>query len=682
MTESPYEYHNNILGFKLKFLISDADRKAVSSLELIKYRSLVWRLDSESSCEQWLRKASRSNCALVEFSTLPLAWKKIISQHFGEPIKVASQTLFQKHFARNIEAFNFFSAYRYGDNNEKKLPAEVVELYTNNASVIDTLLKVRVEQKKLIKAHGNVKVDIWESLSNQVNAFRDVEHDLPSRPGALRNKVTKYKKESYQAIISGKYGLRNAAKVKLPVQNDLLEELLSKHTNPNNEQVAELYNMVAKRVFGWDPITSETVAKYRKENEVFIHGQKHGHRAFTHAKSMLVKRSRPTAPMLYWTIDGWVAELLYQSVDKGRTVYHKRPTVVFVLDPHSNYPIGYAIGTHETPELIKAAVRNAIRHTKELFGKYYKPYQLQSDNYASKVSAKFYEPACEIYTPARVKNAKAKVIEPWFNYFNKKHFQATFTANWSGFGIASNKDNQPNEEYLYATRKDFPTFEGVVEQLKYAIESERKSKLSEYMQAWYQASDEYKIEMSESNFFRYLGETTGYTNRLQPMGLTPTIGKNLYYFDSFNIAFRKYSNVDWLMYYDPEDLSRVLVTNAESRNGKLVKEIGDIEFILEQKYTQPMALADRKEGDAENLHKVFNYNKQLEAVTIERISSRGKNVEELFLRNPELEVLQKLVLPDSKGQHKQLKQNIHIKSVEQIDDNDDFEILDDPRNYY
>ena len=64
-----------------------------------------------------------------------------------------------------------------------------------------------------------------------------------------------------------------------------------------------------------------------------------------------------------------------------KTTYHNRKTIVVVLDACGKYPIGYAVGDHESPALIREALRNAIRHARELFGARYKPLQLQSDNY-------------------------------------------------------------------------------------------------------------------------------------------------------------------------------------------------------------------------------------------------------------------------------------------------------------
>ena len=86
-------------------------------------------------------------------------------------------------------------------------------------------------------------------------------------------------------------------------------------------------------------------------------------------------------PMLYWTVDGWDVELVYQKTtinEKGHkvTTYHNRLNAVMVLDPHTKYIIGYAIDENENPNLIRMALRNALTHTEELFGAMYKPHQL------------------------------------------------------------------------------------------------------------------------------------------------------------------------------------------------------------------------------------------------------------------------------------------------------------------
>ncbi|HHT9079687.1 TPA: hypothetical protein ACT5CJ_002479, partial [Flavobacterium psychrophilum] len=97
-----------------------------------------------------------------------------------------------------------------------------VDTYTFNASVMNTVLTMKTNRKAYIKALGITTVDIWQSLSNDVNAFREVEHNLPPSKDGLRRKVTQYAKEGYMAIISDKFGMQNALKVKEKEQMALL----------------------------------------------------------------------------------------------------------------------------------------------------------------------------------------------------------------------------------------------------------------------------------------------------------------------------------------------------------------------------------------------------------------------------------------------------------------------------
>ena len=370
---------------------------------------------------------------------------------------------------------------------------------------------------------------------------------------------------------------------------------------------------------------------------------------------------------------------------KRKTVYHKRLTAVIVLDAFNKYPIGYAIGRGETAELIKEATRNALRHTKDLFGSYHKAYQIQSDNFGGKVAKDAYTNACKVYTPAAVGNAKSKPVENWFDKFMEREFQLNLALNYSGHNVTARRENQPNGEYLAKVKKQFPDYYGVRQQIIDGIERQRKDKLSQFMAAWYQMDESFKEEMNLQDYLRYYGDTTGFTNKLLPMGITPTINGTTMYYDSFDINFRRHQNVDWLVRYDPEDLSQVLVSNAKSKDGKLVEEIGTVEFMLEEKYVQPMAIADREEGDTEELTKIRNYNKELNDHVMEETAARDDRFEDLLMSTPELETLQKFLMTDSTGSHKQLKEETKAlpKPSKQYNiEDEDYEIIDDVRSQY
>ena len=661
---TPYEYYENKLGVKLGFLVYD---KHVSegSIKVISYNAINKRIKSSTCPEQQLRRASLNYEALILFSSLCKEWREAITLKFGNPKEEVKRSWFSEHYVADRSAFDFYTAYRYGDDN-RKLDLKLIETYTYNASVLNAVITMKNNRKAYIKALGVTKVDIWQSISNDVNAFREVEHNLPTTPRGLRIRVTEYLKHGYVSLVSGRLQNKNAAKIKDNKQTALIDELLAKHTNFDNAQVANLYNTVAE-MMEWPTITPQTVANRKEERNLVVFAGRKGSNALSNQILMQNKRFAPTAPMLYWTMDGWDTELLYQKTTinktgKSVTTYHNRLTMVVILDPFNKYPIGYAIGTHETPELIKSAMRNAFVHTRELFGEYYRPYQLQTDNYGGAALKSMYE-ACSVhYTPAKVKNAKSKVIEPWFNRFNKKYCQ--MFDNWSGHNLVSGSKSQPNAEMLNKLSKQFPDEQGCRQQLIMSIETERAKLREEYVKQWSGTPAQFKSALNFEDYLRFLGQTTGYTNRLQPDGLNVTIEGVTYGYDCFDINFRKLAHLDWAVMYDPNDISKVLVSNAKSQKGKLIEIEGNYEFVLERKYIQPMALAERTDGDALKLQEVKNYNKAITDFIIDERTDNAQHLEELFAENPKLnQTLAKLVLVDSNGQHKNNKSNSRLKEA-------------------
>ena len=639
--ETPYEFHDKKLGVKIKYLIYDRHFHS-DSLKVISYKAINGRMKSSTCSEQQLRRASLGSDALVLHGSLSQEWKDMLVIHFGKPKEEIKNSWFAQHYLADRAAWDFYTGYTYGE--KLRLELDTIEMYVYQASVINTVLLIKNNRQQYVKALGCAKVDIWDSLSKDVNAFREVDHKLPTTKDSLRYKVTKYAKEGYPAIISGKFGMQNALKVKEREQEALIDELLAKHTNLDNELIASLYNMVGERL-NWPSITAQTIGNRKKESNLVIYAGRNGVSALSNNMLMQNKRQAPSTPMLYWTLDGWDAELLYQkpvSDSKGQTrmTYHNRLTMVVVLDTFNKYPIGYAIGSHETPELIKEAMRNAINHTAELFGQKYNPRQLQSDNYQSKVLTPIYQACAKFYTPAKVKNAKAKVIEPYFNHINKKYCK--LMDNWSGHNVNSGSKNQPNSEMLNKLSKFFPDEQGCRQQLERIIETERAKKVDEYLNNWQKVDEELKLPMPQENFLLALGKTSGQTNRLVGSGLNIKIEGSKQVYDSYELEFRKQAHQDWNVLFDPQNIDQVLAVSADSKH----------RFLLERKYVQAMALDDRGENDAMELKRVHDYNKAaIQYITDER--SENRDLLENLFENPLLsDTLAKHLIVDSRGQHK------------------------------
>lgn len=640
---NPYEYHEDKLGVKIKYLTSDKNSH-LESLRLISGRALNSRVNSKTCVEKQLRKGSWSYDALIEFNSLCQEWRDRITVKFGAPQEQIKQSWFAKHYLADRVAFDFFVAHRYGENNDKKLKLELVEKYTYNASVLNTVLKVKTNRKAYAKALGGVAFNIWESLSNDVNAFRDVPHDLPTTADSLRHKVNRYQSESYASLISGKLKLKNAQKVKEKEQFALIEELINKHTNLDNVFIADMYNLVADKM-KWETITPGTVANIKADKKLETFAGRQGKKGLKTQLLMQHKRFAPSSPMKYWTLDGWDVELLYQKREQNAqghnvTTYHNRLTMVVVLDPFNKYPVGYAIGERETPKLIKHAIQNAIIHTKELFGSYLKPHELQSDNYQMKNLRSYYEKASPNFNPAGVGNSQAKIIEPWFNYFNQK--KCRIYDNWSGFNTNTGSKNQPNVEVMNKLKKNFPTREGLEKQIHYIMNQERKQLQQEYIAGFRNTEDEFRHVISGETFLLTLGFETEF-NQLLGQGLRASINGSYRWFDSFDINFRKHSSEKWKVHYLEDNLDEALAVSAD----------GSYRFPVIEKYVEGMALADRSLEDEIERNKIDSFNRETVKYIANNNQERAEVVEMLFATNPQLnQTTAKLLLTDSEGQHK------------------------------
>ena len=534
-------------------------------------------------------------------------------------------------------------------------------LYTNSASILNAcrakLMEAEAEQKKVGRCRRVKMSDFWAAVAAHLPRVADIyPHSLPENPRVLQRKYQEYFRggqPNYEVLISGKFRNKNAARVATPEQVAWLTKFLEHHTNLDGQEVADYYNTVAQS-FGWPTVSRRTMLVWLQKLGWLVNAGRQGAKEYMNRYGMQNKRLAPTAPMLFWSLDGWTVELYYKKRTEGkrggRTTYCNRMTVVVVLDPFNKYPIGYATGYQESPELIKAALRNAVNHTAELFGKRLRPVQIQSDNYQIKIMLPTYGMA-EYVTPAQVGNAKAKPIEPYFRRLNHKYAKKC-SGNWSGYGITSRKESQPNMEWLNAHKGQIPDEAGVRAQIEWIIESERAAKREEYVAGFSRIPADRLLPMSTESYLLTFGQETGFKNTLEGSGLNVRLLGERRTYDSFNLEFRKYAHLRWSIKYDPDNLHEVLAVSDE----------GDIRILLEEKHLQPMALADRRPGDAEELQRVKDFNDELKRTVIEYDRQATETARESLLRHPDLgNPYITGILTDSRGQNKDRKSQYRLE---------------------
>ena len=595
-----------------------------------------------------VRKGGNGREALYEVDSFAQKWRTEIYKRFPDLQEQAESKEFMDTITPDGKAFDFFQGYTLSDG--RHLPEDKVLEYSSNAAIMNAFLRcwdAHVSKRQRSGKKALAAKDFWKRAAAALPRLADSwPHSLPGSARRLQMKMADYVNDGYVCFISGKFLNGNAAKVADEERERVLTALLAHHNNLPDTMVAEFYNHFAN-AREWPAIKSSTVAVWREKLGAVIRAGRLGVSNFRNHVTMQVKRSRPTTPLLMWSLDGWIVELLYQTTKtdkKGHnvTTYTNRLTMVVVLDVFNDYPIGYAVGTHESPALIKEALRDAAKHSQALTGSMLRANQVQSDRYAIKTMADLYAVMGDKVTPAQAHNAKAKPVEPYFNYLNTHY--CIRCQNWSGFGITSNPKRQPNSDALNRIRHSFPDEAGLRRQIDEMMRLERMAKYEAFMAGFANLKPEHRLPLSRETYLLNYGAETGFKNVLEGCGLRPTILGVKREYDCFDLSFRDHAAERWTVRYDPDDLSQVLAIN----------EAGTRRYMMEQKYVQPMALADRKEGDAEQLERVRNYNKQLEIQTAERMALACHTTRQIIAGTPALRgsIEDRLLITDSRGQHK------------------------------
>lgn len=600
---------------------------------------------AESVC-----RGGNGRTALYAVDSLPIRFKIEVMRRYPDLQAQAECKEFIDTIIPDAAAEVFYADYKI--DGVRGLDYDKQREYSNNATILgafrDLLARACSARGKFGKRVN--KGDFWANKAKLLPRIADrYPHSLPENARRLQEKFNEFfagGKPNYEVLISRKFQNSNAAKVLTEEQLAMFKAACAHPQNFDNVKVSEIYNMAAA-AYGWPTITPSAVKVLRQKYQLETAAGRLGRSEFYNNIVPQVSRRAPKYPLSMWSLDGWKAELLYQktTTDKrNRTVttYHNRLTLEVVLDPCTKYPIGYAIGEDEDSNLIKAALRNAVNHTAELFGQRYRAHQVQSDNFAISMMRGTYAIVAENVTPAKVGNAKSKPIERYFGSLNERY--AHWCANWSGYGITSNKHKQPNRDALDLRKKSLPTFDELCRQLSAIIYAERELHQEEFLARWEQAPEEHKLPMPDEQYLLAFGEETGYKNALEGSGLNIRLLGARRQYDCFDVDFRRHAHIRWNVKYDPNDTSRVLAVNDD----------GTLRFMLEEKYVQPMALIEQTEEDRRQLARTLGAAKHLECVVKENISEATAIAQGLVESHPLLQdsVLSRLMITDSRGQHK------------------------------
>ena len=431
---------------------------------------------------------------------------------------------------------------------------------------------------------------------------------------------------AWMGLVPKYIGNGNAAKIRYDAQKAFIRQLLARGMH-SYQRVTDEYNAHVERhnagtpAAPWETVDVRTIGAWIERDQrtkKIITASREGSNSWEKQYETSITQERPTQPLYRINHDGSPWELYYQQVAQlsgGRTEtrYWYRKVVVMVIDVYNDYPLGYAIGDQENKALIKAALKNAADHIRELTGDYFLPWEMKFDRFGygkDNDLAQFYCSMAKTI-PNRARKPR-KRIESFFHNAIKEclsnrhqHFP-----NFAGYNITAQQ--QVNREKLEAQRHSFPDEQGVIEQIHenvhYLRNNPRKlpshiaqkaaslnldadqqySRQQVWLAGWQAMKPEDQRPISRHRYLKIFGKAhslRGHAikNRLTNEGLTPTLMGVERQFNMRDIELFNTTGMQYQVIYDPADLSDILAIGEDGR-----------EWVIPEMVRGPGSLRDAK----------------------------------------------------------------------------------------
>jgi hypothetical protein len=578
--------------------------------------------------EKTLRMAKLRNSSSWSFIDDPSDKRKVLIEY--DNMRDKYKDLVIEELCGGLDPYQFMSAELLKPllTNTPKDVEFIREYKVNDRYLDDAYQQTCLISLQFLNLLSNIKVREMKAIGFKNSAIfheavfaliKSEKVQLPTTYNRLKIKVRDYKKKGPCIVINSNIGNQHRRKV----NEDgvaLIRELVAKHNGFNDVQIAMIYNAAAIEA-GWEPITPKSIARYR--NMLETQGMRKGVGVWRDKHDMVIHRKRPSRPNYLWVGDGTPYELYFQFSQKNKEghqvrKYHGRKVVYVVVDAFNDMIVGVSIGETENSELALKAWKNACLNTGAM------PYEVKVDNFArtklhpvyQKLSAK-----PEFFAPSAVGNARDKVIEA---FFGRLYGQITrIHENASGRNITAKE--QPNRDFLNKIKKNFPTEDGVTQQIANdmvlwnGIARKSKGGIS-LEQEWRDADHSEDRPFTDFHRLEIFGQEHSHTNRLTNKGVEVTIGGLTRRYMKMDIDFYQSIGTSYQVKFDKDDYSKIMVVSEDNQK-----------HVLEERQAIPMAKKDMQEGDRKALNAQLDFKKQVMNMVVEKQKDRHKMIEEAGL---------------------------------------------------
>lgn len=428
------------------------------------------------------------NYALYVYASLPMKYRIMFEEKFGKPADVLKQQELKDWVREDSKAREFFESFEYDLNGvQTRLSQKLIDEYTSNATVLGLLWQKMNELTATTHAlGGGRRGDLWDIVFTQSEQLREVtSHTLPKNLARLKEKMSQFKKNGYESLISGKVGNKNTLKITDDAGRRLIALKRSRVPVLTDSQIFEQFNQECETK-GWKPLKSVRSLKTWLESAAIeplwhdaVYGEMSAHQKFDRRH----KTQLPTMRDALWYGDGTKINLYYRD-DEGKV----RTTSVYeVIDAATEVFLGFCISDNEDYEAQYMAYRMAI----QVSG--HKPYEIVHDNqggHKKLQNQQFFDKLCHIHRTTAPYNGASKTIESVFGRFQMQVLHKDW--RFTGQNITAKKDSsRPNMEFIEANKDNLYTYD----ELKAAYLKAR----TEWNEMSHPATGEQRIKMYEQS---------------------------------------------------------------------------------------------------------------------------------------------------------------------------------------
>lgn len=547
---------------------------------------------------------------LVKYETLTDEHKAKLAAVFGNLYERVARGPILAMLERNGDAERFYLAYTYGSG--AKLPVKRVRQYTRAAEWLTMLNKVSESIGVVKKTLGINMPTFYKHVANMIElekqrgklpAYEGTEQmpaDFPTSYARLTQKQAAFKAGGYDVLVDKMYGNALAKKVNDDVAEAQLLTYIEDPRQWDDVMVAMMYNIWANQN-GYKLITPATVGVWRRKCDVQVSIGRYGNSAFNERHIRQVKGSRPSAPLYLVEHDDNNFDLLFNSDDYQ---YNKYVGIV-VIDSCCGLVLGKSYRMAQSPvaEMVHHAYLDAMYYIRSLTGGWYLPLEVKGDRWASSALTPFYQKIGK-HVPPATGNKHRGYIEQFFGSPLWKRSQKLVSdGNYTGNNMtAKNRGINPDMLDQRVRLKLGPSVgseaETMIENMftlcrhlpDFTREKmDAKSKEQQWLERWAALPESQKRPITDEQFLMIFGikhAPQGRSIMITNRGVEPQINGVQYSYDLPDAAmYNSLIGEDVNVYYDPFDMSRVLVTDGKG-----------IRFIAKSATLTPRALEDSYTG--------------------------------------------------------------------------------------